>query len=287
MIKKDLYKLGLLRDVKLYSHRTRDNPKLKSFITRSGAIFLEKYRPQKFKGVWDYWGVKNYEESIKKTSIDDNRRVKYIAKSYLIERIFCGSILDYGCGNGGFVSALSAKMLNANIVGYDANKKLIRELQGEMLNPKNDFCNFTSDFPDYKKWDIITLWHTLEHFPNPIKELLKIKKLMRSNSVLYIEVPNTIDHLNCNSDYVKHALWSEHVIIHSLKSLTTLVEYCGFDVMRYEYIQRYSSRNAKNWIYHRCGDGDLINNRELDEFEKNQVDFGISDTILMKVRISQ
>jgi 2-polyprenyl-3-methyl-5-hydroxy-6-metoxy-1,4-benzoquinol methylase len=41
-----------------------------------------------------------------------------------------------------------------------------------------------------RKYDMITLWHVLEHFLEPIEELKKIKELLTPNGILLIEVPN-------------------------------------------------------------------------------------------------
>ncbi len=89
------------------------------------------------------------------------------------------SVLDYGCGTGDFVNYLRSKSVMA--YGYDPNIK------------------FNLDSPDYltnnfdwgvNKYDIIFLWHVLEHTHDPFVLLQSLKKLLKKNGKIFIAIPN-------------------------------------------------------------------------------------------------
>lgn len=91
-------------------------------------------------------------------------------------------ILDYGCGSGDFIQY--ALHRNHNIVGLEPNPRA-RQLS-EQIAPI-----FESDrtLPD-NTYDVITLWHVLEHLA-PIKDKLeRITRSLKQNGRLIIAVPN-------------------------------------------------------------------------------------------------
>ncbi|HCA41805.1 MAG TPA: hypothetical protein DEP28_00975 [Bacteroidetes bacterium] len=97
-----------------------------------------------------------------------------------------GSLLDVGCGSGLFLKSVSDVF---NVSGIDVSKKSINFAREEF---GLDVSNKSLDdlISDGKKFDIITLWHVLEHFNNPVEDLKKIRNLLNENGVLIIEVPN-------------------------------------------------------------------------------------------------
>ena len=94
-----------------------------------------------------------------------------------------GSLLDIGAGTGDFLK--QAKTANWNVFGIEPNKSA-RDLafkKGIELKENID---------DYKEqtFDVITLWHVLEHLPNLEETIKKIESLLKPNGVLIIAVPN-------------------------------------------------------------------------------------------------
>lgn len=106
-------------------------------------------------------------------------KVKYIQKCS--GKI--GRILDIGAGTGDFL--VSAKNSGWKVDGVEVNK-LARDkalIKGINLNENLD------DLKD-QKYDIITLWHVLEHLPNLEMSLKKIDSLLKPTGILVIAVPN-------------------------------------------------------------------------------------------------
>jgi len=97
-------------------------------------------------------------------------------------------LLDVGCGTGEFL--LNCKNNEWNVVGVEPNNNA-RELASLKISKKDTPLIF-SDLNDLtnKKFDVITLWHVLEHVPNLEDYIKKLKELLKPNGVLVVAVPN-------------------------------------------------------------------------------------------------
>jgi len=98
------------------------------------------------------------------------------------------SILDVGCGTGDFLSACFKNEFE--IFGIEPNKQA-REIALQKINNNSLFDSFESlQKTTNCKFDIITLWHVLEHVPNLLEYVKMLKKLLNPSGVLVIAVPN-------------------------------------------------------------------------------------------------
>ncbi|RFN60450.1 class I SAM-dependent methyltransferase [Marixanthomonas ophiurae] len=94
-----------------------------------------------------------------------------------------GSVLDIGAGTGEFLKVASEK--GWEIYGAEPNEKarLISEKKGiDLIEIFNDYSN--------QKFDVITLWHVLEHLPNLHESIKEIENLLKPGGTLLIAVPN-------------------------------------------------------------------------------------------------
>ncbi|MCK5632576.1 class I SAM-dependent methyltransferase, partial [bacterium] len=124
------------------------------------------------------WMGKESEQSWNSLSI---RRFNYV-KKYKKK----GKILDIGCGIGRF---LNFAKNDFSVFGTEISKKAVR-LADNKYSIKITLGDFDKiDFDD-EKFDVITLWHSLEHVLFPGKTLTKIRSLLSEDGVLIIAVPN-------------------------------------------------------------------------------------------------
>jgi len=93
------------------------------------------------------------------------------------------NILDVGAGTGDFLKVCDSN--GWNVLGVEPSsdaRNIAKEkgvlLQDELLNIQN------------KKFDIITLWHVLEHVEKLSDYILKLQELLADNGRLIIAVPN-------------------------------------------------------------------------------------------------
>ncbi|WP_339916200.1 class I SAM-dependent methyltransferase [Yeosuana marina] len=111
------------------------------------------------------------------------KRKLNLINSYSKER---QCLLDMGCGTGDFLEV--AKNNNWNVTGIEPN-----EQARNIANKKTNNSVFNSEHLSKLKsnsFDVITLWHVLEHLPNLNDHISIFKKLLKPNGTLIIAVPN-------------------------------------------------------------------------------------------------
>jgi 2-polyprenyl-3-methyl-5-hydroxy-6-metoxy-1,4-benzoquinol methylase len=95
-----------------------------------------------------------------------------------------GSILDFGCGTGELLKYFHER--NWKITGIEPST-IAREkasiLTGENIYPSIDQANQST-------YDVITLWHVLEHIHNLNETITSIKEKLKPEGTLFIAVPN-------------------------------------------------------------------------------------------------
>jgi len=94
-----------------------------------------------------------------------------------------GSLLDVGAGTGGFL--VKAKSKGWEICGIEVNN------EARNLATKKG-VNLIDKFNDLKdeRFDVITLWHVLEHLPDLNETIVKLNQFLNKNGTLIIAVPN-------------------------------------------------------------------------------------------------
>lgn len=97
------------------------------------------------------------------------------------------NILDIGCGTGDFLEACKNK--EWNITGVEPNEGA-REIAIKK-SKNNIYTNIEEVLENtLNKFDIITMWHVLEHVPNLQEYISWLKTLLKPNGVIIIAVPN-------------------------------------------------------------------------------------------------
>ena len=116
-------------------------------------------------------------QTVKKYTL--NKKVKLINKYTIEEK----KLLDIGCGTGEFL--INAKNKNWKTVGVELNENARKK-----ATDKNLEIYKSLDAINNQKFDVITLWHVLEHLPDLDKQINKITSLLNKNGTLIIAVPN-------------------------------------------------------------------------------------------------
>ena len=93
------------------------------------------------------------------------------------------SILDVGAGTGDFLFA--CKKNNWNVFGIEPNEGARKIALEKEIALEQDLFSLPEN-----RFDVITLWHVLEHVTNLDAYILQLKKLLKPNGVLVIAVPN-------------------------------------------------------------------------------------------------
>ncbi|MCK5579896.1 MAG: class I SAM-dependent methyltransferase [Candidatus Omnitrophica bacterium] len=225
--------------------KVRDLPDMPILKCRDcGLVFLENF---------DHINDSFYEESemrsgssvidwdvyIEKTSADDTRREKWM-KAEIMDR----AVLDFGCGAGGFLSKIKRYAKRCAGVEKDQNlQKIIQE--------KFDIDVYADIQDVHDKFDVITLFHVLEHFKDPRNLLIQLSGLLADNGRIIIEVPNAEDALlslyKCKA-FSEFTYWGCHLYLFNNKNLQRLVESAGLMVNDICQVQRYPLSNHLYWL---------------------------------------
>ena len=94
-----------------------------------------------------------------------------------------GSLLDIGAGTGEFLNV--AKENGWNCVGVEPSEKA----KAIALKKGVSFSETTNVLKDHS-FDVITMWHVLEHVPNIENQIKELKRLLKPNGTILIAVPN-------------------------------------------------------------------------------------------------
>ena len=94
-----------------------------------------------------------------------------------------GSILDIGAGTGDFLSV--AKENGWHTIGVEPSEKAKAIAKKKGVS----FVGATSEL-DSHSFDVISMWHVLEHVPNLENQIKELKRLLKPNGTLIIAVPN-------------------------------------------------------------------------------------------------
>ena len=93
------------------------------------------------------------------------------------------TILDVGAGTGDFLKI--CKENNWKVSGIEPSEKARNFAKNKNIELQEDISAYKE-----KLFDVISLWHVLEHIPNLMEYTNELKKLLKPNGVLIIAVPN-------------------------------------------------------------------------------------------------
>ena len=125
-------------------------------------------------------------------------------------------------------------------------KLIIENIQSKKIEYFRNFEEL-----EKKKFDVILSFHVIEHLPDPINEIKKLRSFLSSKGKIIIEVPHANDFLLSHAkveSFKDFTLWSQHLILHTKDSLFKLLKSVGFKKINIDGIQRYNIANHMNWL---------------------------------------
>jgi 2-polyprenyl-3-methyl-5-hydroxy-6-metoxy-1,4-benzoquinol methylase len=135
------------------------------------------------------------------------------------------SILDIGCATGEFLNFFKQRGWKTTGVepGVEAGK-FAKEQYNLDVYDEREIINFAD-----KSYDVITMWHVLEHVPSLNERMKEISRLINENGILVIAVPNSNSY---DAKYYKN-FWAaydvpRHLYHFTKETLLLLIEKHGF-----------------------------------------------------------
>lgn len=159
------------------------------------------------------------------------RRSSIQRKVGLIDRLVkSGTLLDYGCGTGEFLQ--EAKRQHWIVCGIEPSDKArtqaIAKLPTEVLGTLDKL-------PELEVYDVITLFHVLEHIHSLRKTVKKLITHLKPTGYMVIAVPNpeSTDARHYGSNWAGYDV-PRHLYHFSPKSMTAFQEQFGLELVRIE-----------------------------------------------------
>ncbi len=241
-----LLSLGLASKATSYvfSNSTRDIDNLEVWRDHnSNVIYIkdhyvgdQQYKDSSYRK-WSPVGTKDHDFEERRDVV---RRFNAY-KSYLWDKKVC----DFGCGSGQILKQI--KDISLEAIGIEIQEKHLIDLK------KNDIKCYQDFQPEHENYfDTISVFHVLEHLPDPLSLLSQIYRSLKIGGKIIVEVPHANDFLlreflDCES-YKNFTLWSQHLVLHTRNSLTAFLRKVGFEVEIINGVQRYPLSNHLNWL---------------------------------------
>lgn len=158
--------------------------------------------PQPIENLGKYYESENYishtdgKKSLFERFYQIAKTINLNEKLKLINRIATGkTILDYGCGVGDYLDFMQKN--GYTVLGMEPNDSA-RKIAQSKIGKENVVSTAIENID--QKFDVITLWHVLEHIPNLKEMILHLKNHLTENGTLVIAVPN---HESFDATYYK------------------------------------------------------------------------------------
>lgn len=180
------------------------------------AIYADGYHDGSSDFGYDYGGGAGYEDAVADLRLD-----------WLESRVTKGSIVDVGGGLGYFAARAAQRGWEATLV--EPVPAAVRHAS-ERFGLRALEMGVEDLAASGETFDLVTLNHAVEHFPEALETLRKLKPAVGGH--LFVEVPNLAS-LGRRLMGDKWLGWQagEHVYVFTRRTLCSLLERAGYDVI--------------------------------------------------------
>ena len=142
-----------------------------------------------------------------------------------------GTLLDLGCGNGGFLSI--AKRCGWKVVGIDPDPSAVVEAQSMGHDARQGSIELLDG--QHEIFDLIFMSHVTEHLHDPIGVFHKCYRLLKPGGQIWIETPNIDARGRIEFDRNWRGLEApRHLVLFNVKSLRKALRTIGFQTIKRE-----------------------------------------------------
>jgi len=149
-------------------------------------------------------------------------------KRDLIKRYSNGAkLLDYGSGVGNFSKFMTDN--GFNVLAIESDKRAMKISISKSVNTVSHLKMLS----DKERFNTITLWHVLEHIPDPHKIITELKLHLDKKGIMFVAVPN----LNSYDCFYYKSNWAaldvpRHVWHFTSSGIQILMQKTGFELVK-------------------------------------------------------
>lgn len=151
-----------------------------------GAVFTSPDISPKMLGVIYSQGLYRDTRNLVSPVVEAFSNLFQWSRLHKVTRVFQrGKLLDVGCGKGRFLAYAAEKGWNVYGVEPSENgRKVASRRLGDRVGSNLDEIDVN------EKFDVITLWHVLEHLSKPVEMLRQIRPYIKPEGAICVAVPN-------------------------------------------------------------------------------------------------
>ena len=186
-----------------------------SECSNCGLVYLEQMPSdqQLDKFYKTYWQGSEAVQSATEASLQLYKAQCLSRLSFLIEKtgsIENKTILDFGAGHALFGEILKEQRVNSKYFAVEADAEIVKDIEAKGMKAAERIEEL-----EEKEFDIIVIFHVLEHVTDPKSFLRSIGKFLKKGGILFIESPN--------QDFLFKANFQPHTLFFNEKSLCFLL----------------------------------------------------------------
>lgn len=205
------------------------------FLDNIGKVSEEFYEKS---GMYEFEPI-NRPKLMAEEKMDTDRRAA------LLRPLVAGKrLLDFGCGTGAVAAAVRNACSSVSVLELNrAHREGISKDWG--IEAVRDLKELRGGF------DLITLFHVLEHLPDPVATLKELKALLNPGGSILVEVPHANDALiglYGSEAFKEFTYWSLHLFLFTESTLKAVFEKAGLGNPQINFVQRYNLANHLRWL---------------------------------------
>lgn len=196
------------------------------------------------------------------------------------------SLLEIGSGSGAFINLAKKEFESVTAIEPDMNS--LNYIKSKEINSYQSIDHI----PNNQKYDLIVLFHVLEHLVTPVQFLNQLTNHLESKGEIIIEVPNITDALITTyniPEFKDFYFCSPHLFYFSEVTLSKLISLTNsLQVNEINFIQRYNLKNHFKWLESRKAQIEnhnkynILSTETLKSYEQDLIKAKQTDTLWLE-----
>lgn len=149
-----------------------------------------------------------------------------------------GRMIDVGCAMGFFIDEAAKR--GWQVEGLDISQFATNYVQQRFGHHAHNGSLLELDLST-NAYDLVTMWDVIEHVPDPQAYLKRVAELLKTGGLLELATPDvgSLPARLTGKQWIGYKLSDEHVYYFSVKTLKTMLDKAGFDVLHVRHVGKF------------------------------------------------